>query len=218
MPHKDLNARKQYTREYNARRRQEERQKRHGERKDAIATRLSPPASDCIWAAGHFEGEGTLTLINGGRLANCRPIAMLTSTDREVIEFFQSRWPGQVRTFTPKSRNGVAREAQTWRLGANDSVECFIRDLLPHLRTERVRAKAALVLADIDDRTLYQRDPDVRSRSRERRDHIRRLNARGNIVMPGTSVTVGEFVKEDLRLAYEVGHTVPLLPPPHKPS
>ena len=40
----------------------------------------------------------------------------------------------------------------------------------------------------------------------------------GNIVMPGTSVTVGEFVKEDLRLAYEVGHTVPLLPPPHKPS
>lgn len=36
----------------------------------------------------------------------------------------------------------------------------------------------------------------------------------GNIVMPGTSCTVGEFVKEDLRLAYEVGHTVPLLPPP----
>jgi len=36
----------------------------------------------------------------------------------------------------------------------------------------------------------------------------------GNIVMPGTSVTVGEFVKEDLRLAYEVGHMVPLLPPP----
>lgn len=36
----------------------------------------------------------------------------------------------------------------------------------------------------------------------------------GNIVMPGTRCTVGEFVKEDLRLAYEVGHMVPLLPPP----
>jgi len=36
----------------------------------------------------------------------------------------------------------------------------------------------------------------------------------GNIVMPGTSVTVGEFVRDDLRLAYELGHTVPLLPPP----
>ncbi len=36
----------------------------------------------------------------------------------------------------------------------------------------------------------------------------------GNIVMPGTSVTVGEFVKRDLQLAHEQGQMVPLLPPP----
>jgi len=36
----------------------------------------------------------------------------------------------------------------------------------------------------------------------------------GNIVVPGTSCTMGEFVKEDLRLAYKVGPMVPLPPTP----
>lgn len=37
---------------------------------------------------------------------------------------------------------------------------------------------------------------------------------RGNIVMPGASCAVGEFAKEDRRLAHDVGPMVPLLPPP----
>jgi hypothetical protein len=35
-----------------------------------------------------------------------------------------------------------------------------------------------------------------------------------NIVMPGTGVTVGEFVRKDLQLVYEQGHFVPPLPAP----
>lgn len=38
----------------------------------------------------------------------------------------------------------------------------------------------------------------------------------GNIVMPGTSVTVGEYVGPELRVAYQRGEPRPLLPPPPK--
>lgn len=37
------------------------------------------------WAAGAFEGEGTVTITKSGKRGYTRPAVMLTSTDREMV-------------------------------------------------------------------------------------------------------------------------------------
>ena len=132
-----------------------------------------------MWAAGHFEGEGTLTIASGGRGSLPIPAVSLTSTDKAVIDFFNARWPGYVRSFIPLSQTGLAREAFCWRLLASDAVEGFVLDILPHLQTERVRAKADLLLEDMRERVQLRRTEEVRQRRFERMAQMRELNRRG---------------------------------------
>lgn len=105
-----------------------------------------------------------------------RPLVTLSSTDRQCVDFFDDRWPGNRRTFLPK---GNARVAYTWNLNSGERIEIFLLDILPHIRTERVRQKITVVLDDIRDRGLYQQQPEIRGRSEQRRLLMRQLNAKG---------------------------------------
>lgn len=155
------------------------RQERLRERRRRLAERPMPPKAERVWAAGHFEGEGTITIASGGRNALPIPRVSLTSTDKSVIDFFNARWPGYVRSFTPPSRNGLAREAFCWQMTANDAVEGFVLDILPHVQTERVRAKADLILEDIGERVQLRRTKEVQQRRWARMAKMRALNRRG---------------------------------------
>lgn len=134
------------------------------------------PAADWAWAAGMFEGEGTVTITRSGRRGYTRPLVVLTSTDRSVIDFFNERWPGCVKTYQPR---GNARVAHVWTLNVRPAIRDFLLHLLPHLRTERVRTKALLVIEDVDARAQGARSPEYLTRCHERRERVAELNRRG---------------------------------------
>jgi len=155
------------------------RQARLRARRQRLAERPMPPKAERVWAAGHFEGEGTITIVSGGSNSLPIPRVSLVSTDKSVIDFFHDRWPGYLRSCIPKSVNGLAREAFIWQLKANDAVEGFILDIQPYLQTERVRTKADLILEDIRERVQLRRTDEVVQRRWERMARMRALNRRG---------------------------------------
>lgn len=128
------------------------------------------------WAAGTFEGEGTVTITRSGRRGYTRPLVMLTSTDPEMIDVFQKRWPGCVKHYQPK---GNARIAHTWTLNVRPAIARFLWDISPFLKTDRVRQKAELVLADIGSRVQGAKGSHYLAECHERREVIRALNKRG---------------------------------------
>lgn len=128
------------------------------------------------WAAGTFEGEGTVTITRSGRRGYTRPLVMLTSTDQNMVSFFHSRWTGVMTSHLPK---GNAKVAHTWTLNVRPSIARFLWDIMPFLKTDRVRRKAELVLDDIGARIQGARGPEYRSACHERREEIAKLNRRG---------------------------------------
>lgn len=128
------------------------------------------------WAAGTFESEGTVTITRSGRRGYTRPLVMLTSTDLDMIGVFQKRWPGYIKRYQPK---GNARIAHTWTLNVRPSIARFLWDISPFLKTDRVRQKADLVLADIGARVQGAKGEDYLAECHERREAIRVLNKRG---------------------------------------
>lgn len=185
MPHLDPEKAKAYGREFQRKKRLRLAEERWRERAERLASR--PPISpvDAAWAAGHFEGEGTVTLVRGGRVMHVRPLVSLSSTDKAAVDFFHDRWPGNRRSFVPKSVNGNNRMAHTWVLNSGERIQGFLLDILPQIRTERVRNKIRVVLEDIEDRGLYQQQPEAKIRSGQRREVMQRLNAKGRMSMGG---------------------------------
>lgn len=153
------------------------RKARLAERRRRIAARRRVPRTDRIWAAGHFEGEGTFSIVHFGRNNGTRPVANLSSTDFSMVHFFHQRWPGYLVEYTPRSGN--ARTLLTWYLYGLDRIEGFILDIRPFLRSARVQAKAALVLEDVRARAEGRRTPDARRARAERHARMRVLNRRG---------------------------------------
>ena len=156
-----------------------QRRKRLAQRRRRIAQRRKIRRTDRVWAAGHFEGEGTVTLLSGGAKSISRTRVLLSSTDRSVIDFFQATWPGEVISAIPPSKNGLAREAFRWSLGASEAVEGFLLDIRPFLKTARVRVKTDLLIEDIRERVQFRNTPEERRRKRERMARMRKLNRRG---------------------------------------
>lgn len=155
------------------------RQKRLEARRARLEARAVPPEADRVWAAGHFEGEGTLTINAGGRRRLSTPRVSLVSTDRQVIRFFHATWPGYVHSLMPKSASGRSRKAYVWVLRSCDAIEAFLLDTGPHFRTLRVRTKADLLLEDVRDRAERRFDDAARRRKLERMTVMRVLNRRG---------------------------------------
>lgn len=158
--------------------RAKKKQARLAERRKRIAERQRLPAPERQWAAGHFEGEGTISIASGCK-GYSHPHISLTSTDRDVIDFFHARWPGYVRSMWPRSPSGLAKKVHEWVLWSNDQVECFLRDLRPCLRTPRMLTKCDLLLEEIRERVRYSHTPEAKARSRARLKRMRELNRRG---------------------------------------
>lgn len=100
--------------------------------------------ADLHWAAGLFEGEGTITIALRSSDETYRLVVTMGNTDPEVVAFFQDRWPSWVQ---PAYGERPGRKpAWTWT-AAGPRAEAFVRAIQPYLRTARVRAKAELALA-----------------------------------------------------------------------
>lgn len=93
-------------------------------------------------------------------------------------------------------------------------------DMLPFIRTDRVKNKIIVLLDDIRDRGLYQQQSEIRGRSEQRRLLIRKLNSKG----PDAFVVEGDIglflpigsVADANSEQYNTGRVVPLLEGPRQ--
>lgn len=179
MPHKDPDARRAYARDAAKRRRDAAALARSAEIQAWVDERPRLPETDLAYAAGMFEGEGTITIIEsrnhlGNMTARC--VVSLTNTDWQIIEFYNSRWPGAVQT--RKREQLHHRQGWAWRIQGNPVLR-FIADVRPHLRTDAEIAKFEIVERVQRMRRQGLRDPAVRAEVADLMGQIRHLNHRG---------------------------------------
>ena len=136
-----------------------------------------PGVDDLHWAAGLFEGEGTVTIARSGGTKRpwlTQTRVLVGNTDKEVVDFFLLRWGGRVRPIPPSTKR--ARPSFEWALvGAQAAF--FLQDIRAYLRTVRVQTKVELVLKS---ETIRRADPfRARDTLQEMMAEIRVLNRRG---------------------------------------
>lgn len=141
-------------------------------------------AADLAWAAGMFEGEGSVRINSPTRRNLGALLCDLPNTDREVVAFYQNGWPGYMREVTAPT-NPRQRPYWRWRVAALVAAR-FLTDVLPYLRTERVRERALLGLefqAGKSTTHAVCRSPEYAERQRSYYERMRTLNRRGVITV-----------------------------------
>jgi hypothetical protein len=180
MPHKDPDAKRAYMREWSRRQADKRRESAAAARLAAVEARPRWPDNDMSWAAGMFEGEGTMTIVYGGhsdkRVLYSRCIVTLTNTDREIIDFFVTHWPpANNYVYERKRQKEHHRPAWVWRIGG-DTVLNFIADVRPFLKTSDEQRKFDIVEECQLLRRRGQRRPEHVSRILALHDEIALLN------------------------------------------
>lgn len=94
---------------------------------------------ELAWAAGLFEGEGTVRISSATRNGLGHLAVIISNTDLQVLEFFQQRWPGYLKPMTGMRVD--QRPAWQWAIAANKAAT-FLRAIAPFLITNRVKEKA----------------------------------------------------------------------------
>ena len=132
--------------------------------------------ADLCYIAGLFEGEGMIAITKAGA-TRYRLIVAIANTDRELIDALVRSWPCSLSTSLQPRR----RRSWTWGL-TNSRAERFIVQLLPYLRTNRVRRKAELALRFRRHTSLdctVNRRRDYKSEQSRFYAEMRVLNRRG---------------------------------------
>lgn len=134
---------------------------------------------ELAWAAGLFEGEGTVC-INKPTRRNCgHLIVSVVNTDHEVLEYFAARWPGRIAKATGLD---PLRERPAWVwLTAARKAAVFLADIQAFIVTARVRTKIELGLAFQAQKTLGPRCRTYEYAEEQWNAYwwMRELNARG---------------------------------------
>lgn len=120
---------------------------------------------DLAWAAGLFEGEGTVR-INKPAPRNWGALCVsVVNTDRQVLDFFQARWPGCYKAAT--GLRPEQRDAWVWVIAARRAA-AFLEQIRPYVVRDRVRERIA--------HAIYfqgQKRASLRSLSDEEREEYR---------------------------------------------
>lgn len=165
MPHKDPLVARTYAREQARRVRRVGHMAALESKRQWVEDRPRWPDIDLAWAAGMFEGEGTATIsVTTNRVGNPsgRCVISLTSTDRQIIDFFHERWPAsKIGTRHADPRHKLA---WVWVL-QGDMVLRFVADVSRFLRTDAERAKFEIVERAQWLRRKGNRDDAVKGRA-----------------------------------------------------
>jgi hypothetical protein len=112
--------------------------------------------NDRAYMAGFFDGEGCIRFQRGvvqkSGMRYYFPAVLLSNTNREIIEFINSIWPGFTVTKARNANNPNSRPLYHWqRTGV--SAEVFLRDIGPYLRIKNRQATlVSEFLAFVGDR------------------------------------------------------------------
>lgn len=133
---------------------------------------------ELAWAAGMFEGEGSVRINSRTKRNNGALLCDMVNVDAEVVAFFQARWPGYMRQVKGK---GNQRDFYRWRV-ASGVASGFLNDILPYLRTARVREKAMLGIEYQGQKSMkaaVNRTPVYGERQADYFERMKELNVRG---------------------------------------
>lgn len=114
---------------------------------------------DLNWAAGMFEGEGSIT-IGASRTPKGKEFYALQckvpNTDHSIIAFFHDHWPGSIGSDNLKRED---RQPQSIWIVKGVKARAFLKQLKPHLRTDRVLSKAKVASRLMRLKDLCKKDP-----------------------------------------------------------
>jgi len=98
---------------------------------------------ELAWAAGLFEGEGSVRINKPGLRNWGTMVASVVNTDFQIVRFFQDRWPGYCRLAT-----GLRPEqnpALVWLVAARQAA-AFLEAIQPYVLSSRVQNKISVAL------------------------------------------------------------------------
>lgn len=137
------------------------------------------PLHDRIWAAGLFEGEGTVTIAVRNRDDTYRLLVTISNTDEQLLDFFLERWGGSRQpAYGERPRR---KPAWYWSI-TGGRAETFLLEVEPHLQTDRVRRKfeiAKRFRAHQAPAGGGNRTPGYKAYQRQLYEEMRVLNRRG---------------------------------------
>lgn len=100
---------------------------------------------ELAYAAGLFDGEGSISLIRHRENRTHSPQVSIASTDYEVVHWFQERFGGSVVTKQPRMSNHSV--SYDWRLTDRRAL-AFLEIIRPYLVIERKIRRIDLLLND----------------------------------------------------------------------
>ncbi len=95
------------------------------------------------YAAGLFDGEGTVSLMRQSSKQRRCPVVSLSSTTRELVDFMYDTFGGVV-TKAPKQQ-AHWKDAWHWQASHNRALE-VLAQLMPYMREPEKRRRAALLV------------------------------------------------------------------------
>lgn len=134
--------------------------------------------TDLAWAAGLFEGEGSIRINTPTRRNLGALLCDMVNTDQALVGFFQHHWGGYFRrVHAPAPRKSFWR----WRIAALDAA-AFLRDIRPYLRSPSRIERADLALefqAHKSRSPRVTRTPEYRAAQLRFYERMKALNVRG---------------------------------------
>lgn len=135
---------------------------------------------DLAWAAGLFEGEGSVR-INSPTQRNLGALIVdVANTDEAIVAFFHQGWGGYFRRVNARSER--RKDFWRWRLAALEAAR-FLRDISPYLKSPRLRERIRLGLAFQDQKskkTRTNRGASYRTQQQAYFQRMKVLNQRGS--------------------------------------
>lgn len=92
------------------------------------------------YLAGLVDGEGTITVQNGGK--NLRMLVIITNTNLEILNFVKDRYGGFILKMTNDGTR--KRDCFNWRLVSKGAIN-FIKDIYPYLIIKKKHADLAIM-------------------------------------------------------------------------
>ena len=95
---------------------------------------------EIIWAAGLFEGDGSVRINRPTKHNLGALMVAITSTDRDIPEWFQSRWPGHCKSV---STSEDRKPAWGWVVPAIKA-KGFLVSIRPFVKSKRMQIRIDL--------------------------------------------------------------------------
>lgn len=101
-----------------------------------LAPRKTPDAADCLYAAGFFDGEGSVVIVrhhDHRKRYRYRLAIIVNNTVLLPLEWLCDRWGGKVYKFRPPGI-GFRSQSWQWQINTKDRQAAFLEDLRPYMK------------------------------------------------------------------------------------